>query len=96
MDDIACDRRKAVRREVNTKVQLFNEDIASYENAHLRDLSSCGMYLITRCKLLMNQSVRILVPCEPDERTIKLNGRVIRIGHHRSWGLFSYGCRLTY
>ena len=96
MDDIAYDRRNAIRQELRTKVHLFNEDIRSYENAHLRDISSSGMYLITRRKLSLNQTVQIVVPCEPDEDTIKIKGQVVRIGHHRSWGLFSYGCSLIY
>ena len=27
---------------------------------------------------------------------IKIRARVIRIGHHRSWGVFSYGCRILH
>lgn len=96
MDDTAYDRRNAVRQELRTSVHLFNEDIGSYEDAHLRDLSGSGMYLITRCKLSLNQTIQIVVPCDPDEDTIKLQGQVARIGHHRSWGMFSYGCVITY
>lgn len=96
MDDIAHNRREAVRHEVRIRIQLFNEDIGNYEKAHLRDLSVSGMYLITRRKLSLLQVVKVMVPCEPEEEIIKLEGLVIRIGHHRSWGMFSYGCRITY
>lgn len=91
MDDLAHNRRKAVRQEIRTRVHLFNEDIGSYEHAHLRDMSVSGMYLITRRKLSLHQVVKILVPCEPGEDPIKLKGQVVRVGHHRSWGMFSYG-----
>lgn len=96
MDDLALDRRKSVRREIRTRVHLFNEDTANYEEAHLRDMSVSGIYLITRRKLSLNQRVRVAVPCEPGEETIKLTGQVVRVGHHRSWGMFSYGCSIVY
>ena len=96
MDRIARERRKNIRHELKTRVRLFNEDTGVYEDAHLKDINSSGMYLITRRRLSMHQAVEIIVPCEPEEDTVKLKGRVIRVGKHRSWGMFSYACRILH
>lgn len=96
MGKIAYERRTAVRHELRTRVRLYNEHTQSYEDAHLKDINASGMYLITRRKLSMDQIVEVVVPCEPDEDTIKLKGQVIRLGRHRSWGMFSYACRILH
>ncbi len=96
MDDLARERRKNVRHELKTRVRLFNENTGAHEDACLENINSSGMYLITRCRLLMHQAIEIIVPCNPGEDTIKLRGRVIRIGSHRSWGVFSYACRILH
>ena len=96
MDATTNERRKNTRHELRTRVQLFNERTKKYEDAYLKNINSSGMYIITRRNLRIDQIIEIVVPCKPEEDTIKLRGQVMRIGHHRSWGIFSYACRIVH
>lgn len=96
MDKIVTERRRTLRRNLRTRVRLFNEETNSYENAHLDNINYTGMYLMTRRKLAVAQDVEIAVPSEEDENPIRIKARVIRQGRHRSWGLFSYACRILH
>ena len=96
MDRIVTERRRTLRRNLRTRVRLFNKETNRYENAHLQNISYTGMYLMTRRKLALQQVVEIAVPSEADENPIRIKARVIRRGKHRSWGLFSYACRILH
>ena len=89
-----ADRRKTLRHELRTRVQLYNDATGRYENAHLENINYSGLYIMTRCKLNIDDTVKIAIPSEPDEDPIKIEARVIRLGKHRGWGLFSYACRI--
>lgn len=96
MDKIVTERRKTLRRNLRTRVRLFNEQTNNYENAHLENINYSGIYLITRRRLALKQDVEIAVPSEVDTDSIRIKARVIRRGRHRSWGLFSYACRILH
>jgi len=94
MQKPANERRHTIRRDIRTRVRLRNGDTNSYENAHLLNLGRWGLYLMARRKLNIGQEIEIVAPSEVDEDRIKIQAQVIRQGHHRWWGLFSYGCRI--
>lgn len=96
MDKIVTERRKTLRRNLRTRVRLFNEQTNNYENAHLENINYSGIYLMTRRRLALKQDVEIAVPSEVDADSIRIKARVIRRGRHRSWGLFSYACRILH
>jgi len=88
------ERRRAVRQNIRSRVRLRAHQAGNFENAHLVDFGQDGLYVMTRFKLNIGQEVEIAVPSEADEDHVKITAKVIRKGTHRSWGLFSYGCRL--
>ncbi len=88
------DRRETARRDIRTRVRLRIDQTANYENAHLVNLGRLGLYLMARRKLKLGQEIEIVAPSETDEDHIRIKAEVIREGHHRWWGLFSYGCRI--
>jgi len=96
MNKVMYERRRTFRYELRTRVQLCNDEKNSYQNAHLENLNYTGMYLITRSKLAINQKIEIAIPGDPEEETIKIRAKVVRLGNHRSWGLFSYGCHILH
>lgn len=96
MKQIATERRKTLRRDVRTRVRLLNDRTGEYENAHLSNINYTGLYLMTRRKLQLEQEVEIAVPSESDADSLTIKAIVIRVGHHRSWGLFSYACRIVH
>lgn len=96
IDKIVTERRRTLRRNLRTRVRLFNEETKRYENAHLENINYTGMYLMTRRKLTIQQSVEIAVPSETDKNPITIKAKVIRQGRHRSWGLFSYACQILH
>lgn len=96
MDKMASERRRTLRRQLRTRVRLYNDETGNYENAHLENINYTGMYLITRRKLAMSQEVEIAIPSENHEDPLKIRAKVIRLGNHRSWGLFSYACRIIH
>ena len=90
------DRRKTLRHELRTRVHLYNHETGRYENAHLENINYSGLYIMTRRKLNIDDTVKIAIPSEPDEDPIKIEAKVIRLGEHRAWGLFSYACRILH
>lgn len=78
------------------RVRLYNARTDRYENASLENISYSGLYLMTRRKLKLNQDVEIAVPSESDDERLVIQARVVRKGNHRSWGLFSYACRILH
>jgi len=73
---------------------MRSDQTGDYENAYLVNLDKGGMYIMSRRKLSIGQELVIAVPSEKDDDHVEMNVKVIRYGNHRSWGLFSYGCRL--
>lgn len=96
MDKLVSERRQNHRRKVRARVRLFNDRTSEYENAHLENVSYSGMYLITRRKLNLNQTLEIAVPSDTEGDTLHIKAKVVREGSHRSWGLFSYACRILH
>lgn len=96
MKQIASERRRTLRRDVKTRVRLYNDQTGEYENAHLSNINYNGLYLMTRRKLRMAQEIEIAVPSESDADCIKIKAKVMRVGRHRSWGLFSYACHILH
>lgn len=96
MDKMASERRRTLRRQLRVRVRLYNDETGEYENAHLENINYTGMYLITRRKLTMNQEVEVAIPSETHEDPLKIKATVIRLGNHRSWGLFSYACSIIH
>ena len=90
------ERRKTRRHDLRTRVRLYNDETGRFENAHLENINYSGLYIMTRRKLNINDTVRISVPSEPDESPIKIKAKVIRLGNHRAWGLFSYACQILH
>ena len=90
------ERRKTRRHNLRTRVRLYNDETGRFENAHLENINYSGLYIMTRRKLNINDTVRISVPSEPDENPIKIRAKVIRLGNHRTWGLFSYACQILH
>ena len=88
------ERRRTVRHDLRMPVGLRQDETKGYQKALLHNINHVGLYLITRHRLTINQSIEIAVPTEPDEDMVKIRAKVIRIGNHRSWGVFSYGCRI--
>lgn len=88
------DRRQTARRDIRTRVRLRIDQTNSFENAHLVNLGRLGLYLMARRKLEVGQEIEIVAPSEVDADHVKIKAEVIRQGHHRWWGLFSYGCRI--
>lgn len=95
MDKLVSERRQAPRRNLRVRVRLYDARADAYQNAHLENISATGMYLITRRKLRINQILDIAVPSETHENPVLIKAKVVRKGNHRSWGLFSYACRIT-
>lgn len=96
MDKGISERRRTLRHDLRIRVQLYNNETKRYEKALLQDINHTGLYLITRRRLTLNQEIDIAVPTETDEDVIKIKAKVVRIGNHRSWGVFSYGCRILH
>ncbi len=96
MDKRISGRRQTTRHDLNIQVRLHDDKTKRKQSALLENINHGGLYLITRHRLPMNQSIEILVPTEPDVDTVKIRARVVRIGNHRSWGVFSYGCCILY
>lgn len=92
MDKRISDRRRTFRYALRIRVHLYDDKTSKQQAALLHDINFGGLYLITRFKLSINQDIEIIVPSEPDEEVRKLKAKVIRMGQHRSWGVFSYGC----
>ena len=90
------ERRKTRRHNLRTRVRLYNDETGRFEDAHLENINYSGLYIMTRRKLSISDTVRISVPSEPDENPIKIKAKVIRLGHHRAWGLFSYACQILH
>ena len=96
MDKMTSERRRTLRRQLQIRVRLYNNETGKYENAHLENINYTGMYLITRRKLAMNQKVEVAIPGETHEDPLTIKAKVIRQGNHRSWGLFSYACSIIH
>ena len=97
MDELHIERRETVRCELRTRVHLYIEETDEYENAHLENINYTGLYLMTRRKLKMDQEIEIAMPPEePGEEPLKIKAKVMRLGKHRSWGLFSYACLILH
>ena len=97
MDKLTIERRQTLRCELRTRVYLYLDDTECYENAHLENINYTGIYLMTRQKLVIDQEVEIAMP--PDntmDEPLKIKAKVMRYGKHRSWGLFSYACRILH
>ena len=88
------ERRRTLRHELRIRVQLWNSERKCFQNAHLDNINHTGIYLMTRYQLALNQNLEIAIPTEAEGDPIKIKARVTRLGNHRSWGLFSYGCRI--
>ncbi len=98
MDKLQIERRETIRCELRTRVYLYSEPQGDeYENAHLENINYTGLYLMTRRKLKMDQEIEIAMPPEAaDTEPLKIKARVMRLGNHRSWGLFSYACLILH
>lgn len=97
MDKLQIERRETVRCGLRTRVHLYIEETGGYENAHLENINYTGLYLMTRRQLTMNQEIEIAMPPEtPEEEPLKIKAQVMRVGNHRSWGLFSYACLILH
>lgn len=94
MDKVTHERRRTFRHDLRVRVHLYDEDKSSYQNAHLENINHTGIYLMTRCRLAINQKVEIEIPADSDGDGITIRARVMRLGRHRWWGLFSYGCHI--
>ena len=88
------ERRRTVRHDLRMPVRLRQDKTKGYQKALLHNINHVGLYLITRHRLIIDQSIEIAVPTEPDEEMVKIRAKVTRIGNHRSWGVFSYACRI--
>ncbi len=93
MEETKNERRRASRHEVRTRVGLRVKNDEAYEHAHLVNLGHNGLYVITRRKIDIGTEIEIEVPTGTSG-DLHIQAEVIRIGHHRYWGLFSYGCRV--
>lgn len=96
MDKGISERRRTFRHDLRIHVLLCSDATRGYQKALLQNINHGGLYLITRYSLNINQKIEITIPTEPGEDMIKLRAKVIRIGDHRSWGVFSYGCRILH
>ena len=92
MDKRVSERRRTQRHDLSIDVHVLNNKTKKQQSALLQNINHGGLYLITRYRLIINQSIEITVPTEPDVDAVKIRTKVIRIGTHRSWGEFSYGC----
>ncbi|MDH3640395.1 MAG: PilZ domain-containing protein [Gammaproteobacteria bacterium] len=96
MEKTKNDRRGALRHDVRTRIGLRLKGRGAYENAHLMNLGRDGLYIMARRKMSVGARIEIRIPAEsPAEDDIHIQAEVIRVGNHRYWGLFSYGCRVT-
>ena len=96
MDKRISERRRTPRHDLSILLHLCDDKVKKQQNALLQNINHDGLYLITRHRLAMNQRIEIVVPTEPDVNTVKIKAKVTRIGNHRSWGEFSYGCRILH
>ena len=96
MDKHISERRRTCRYALRLRVHLYDDKTSKQQVVLLHDINFGGLYLIARLKLAINQHIEIVVPSEPDEEVRKLKAKVIRFGQHRSWGVFSYGCRILH
>lgn len=94
MKRTANERRRTIRRDVRARVRLYTDKTGEYENAHLTNINQSGMYVMTRRKLAVGEKIQVAVPSETDDDPLTIKAEVIRKGIHRSWGLFSYACRI--
>jgi len=89
------ERRRATRHDVRTRVSVRLKDRGAYEHAHLMNLGRDGLYIIARRKMSVGTRIEIRIATEiAGEEDIHIQAEVIRVGSHRSWGLFSYACRV--
>ncbi len=89
------ERRQAPRHDVRTRVGLRLKDHRAFEYAHLMNLGRDGLYIMARRKLSVGARIEIRIGADvPGEQDIHIQAEVIRVGNHRSWGLFSYACRV--
>ena len=86
--------RRTARHDLRIPVRLRQGETKGYQKALLHNINHVGFYVITSHRLTIDQSIEIVVPTELDEEMVKIRVKVIRIGSHRSWGVFSYGCRI--
>ena len=45
---------------------------------------------------MLNEKVELEIPAILKKDVIRINAKIVRPGKHRSWGLFSYGCRILH
>ena len=60
------ERRKTRRHDLRTRVRLYNDETGHYENAHLENINYSGLYIMTRQKLNIDDTVKISVPSKTD------------------------------